>query len=124
MYLKLVSPEVKIEFLNSIFNCQSFFVSCMIVKLCWLKLSTSMSVVEFSASNFFYENCSPVLVTSICLQIRFPSPGILRGGGFFAACFRCFTASVCSGPHGGAFFLRGLDRFVVFLEICGMKSLM
>ena len=67
MYLEVISPKMEIKVLNSIFDSQSFLVSCVVVKLCWLELSTGLSAIKLLSFNFFYEDCSPVLVTSICL---------------------------------------------------------
>ena len=58
MYHILISPKVEIKFLNFIFDCQSFVVGSVVVEFCRFELSTSMSIVKFLSSDFFYENCS------------------------------------------------------------------
>ena len=71
MHLKLISSEITIKLLDPIFNCQSFFIRSTVVKFYRFELSTSMSIIKLLSFNFLYENSSPILVISICLQNPF-----------------------------------------------------
>jgi len=71
MYLKNMSSEMKIKFLDSIFYYKSFFVGGVVMGFSWFELTASMSTVEFLSFYFFNQYCTPIMITGICLEDSF-----------------------------------------------------
>src|ERR1044072_3697664 len=64
---KLMASQVKVKLLDTHLDCKSFLISDMVMFFSFFELTTSMTTIILYSISFFYQDSSPIVITSIRL---------------------------------------------------------